>query len=49
MSTIQKYILVDDDDINNIICNMHLKSALGEVEIKTFEVPEEALAFIQNE
>ena len=49
MSTIRKYILVDDDPFNNIISSMEIESALGEVDIKTFEVPEEGLAFIQNE
>jgi len=49
MNTVRKYIIVDDDNFNNIICNMAIESALGEVDIKTFEVPEEALAFIQNE
>ena len=49
MSTIRKYIIVDDDPLNNLLCTMQLKSKLGEVEIKTFEVPEEGLAFIQNE
>lgn len=49
MNTVQKYILVDDDTFNNIISNMEIESALGEVDIKTFEIPEEGLAFIQNE
>jgi response regulator RpfG family c-di-GMP phosphodiesterase len=49
MSAIQKYILVDDDPFNNLISNMEIESALGEVDIKTFEIPEEGLAFIQNE
>ena len=49
MSTIRKYIIVDDDPINNIICKMQIESTLGGVDIKTFEVPEEGLAYIQNE
>ena len=49
MSTIRKYIIVDDDPFNNIICKMQMEIALGEVDIKTFEVPEEGLEFIQNE
>jgi CheY-like chemotaxis protein len=49
MSTIQKYILVDDDPFNNIISNMEIVSALGAVDVKAFEIPEEALAFIQTE
>ena len=49
MSTIQKYIIVDDDPTNNEICNITLEMVLGEIDIKTFDVPEEGLAFIQNE
>ncbi|MEP7106960.1 MAG: response regulator [Ferruginibacter sp.] len=49
MSIIRKYIIVDDDPFNNILCNIELKSTLGEVDIKTFQVPEKGLAFIQDE
>ena len=49
MSAIQKYILVDDDPFNNIISRIEIESILSEVDIKVFEIPEEALAFIQNE
>lgn len=49
MNYVRKYIIVDDDPINNIICSMAIKRTLGEVNTKTFSVPEEGLAFIQNE
>jgi response regulator RpfG family c-di-GMP phosphodiesterase len=49
MSTLRKYILVDDDPFNNIISNIEIESTLGEVDIKIFEIPEEGLAFIKNE
>jgi CheY-like chemotaxis protein len=49
MNTIRKYILVDDDPFNNIISSIEIESALGEVNIRTFEIPEEGLAFIQHE
>lgn len=49
MSTVRKYILVDDDNFNNILSTMLIESALGKVEIISFQVPEKALAFIQNE
>ena len=49
MKNIRSYIIVDDDLLNNMICCMTIKSALGEVETKTFTVPEEGLAFIQND
>jgi response regulator RpfG family c-di-GMP phosphodiesterase len=49
MSTIRNYIIVDDDPINNIICKMQLEIALGPINIKTFELPEEGLEFIEKE
>ena len=42
------YIIVDDDPINNLICNMTLRKALGTVEAKTFTEPEEGLEYIKN-
>jgi CheY-like chemotaxis protein len=49
MNTVHKYILVDDDPFNNIISRLEIENAVGEADIKIFQVPEEALAFIQNE
>jgi response regulator RpfG family c-di-GMP phosphodiesterase len=49
MSTIRNYILVDDDPFNNIISNMEIEAALGEVNVTTFEIPEDGLVFIQHE
>jgi response regulator RpfG family c-di-GMP phosphodiesterase len=46
---IRKYIVIDDDPFNNILCNIEIESALGEADIKTFESPEKGLAFIQSE
>ena len=48
MSTDLKYIIVDDDPFNNTIYSIIIKTALGEVDIKTFTQPEEGLKFIQN-
>jgi len=49
MSLKKKYIIVDDDPTNNIICNIMLEMVLGKVDIKTFESPEKGLSFIKNE
>ena len=50
MSTIRKYILIDDDELNNLLCSMAIEEALGEaIDIKLFTVPEKGLEFIQNE
>jgi two-component SAPR family response regulator len=48
MSTEKKYIIVDDDPLNNTICSLMLKRTLHEIGIKTFTLPREGLAFIQN-
>ncbi len=49
MSDDREYIIVDDDPFNNLICSMAIKSTLGIKDTKIFTVPEEALAFIENE
>jgi response regulator RpfG family c-di-GMP phosphodiesterase len=49
MSAIRKYIIIDDDPFNNILCKMQIEITLGDVDIKIFEIPEEGLAFIQND
>lgn len=48
MSNSLKYIIVDDDPFNNMICNMTLKKTFGEVDTKIFTLPEEGLLFIKN-
>ena len=49
MSTRLKYIIVDDDPFNNMICTMVIKDSLGEeTEVKAFTKPEEGLLFIKE-
>jgi len=48
MNTSLKYIIVDDDPFNNMICRMTLQKTLGEVDTKIFTLPEEGLLFIKN-
>jgi CheY-like chemotaxis protein len=48
MNSSLKYIIVDDDPFNNMLCNMTLKKTLGEVDTKIFTAPEEGLLFIKN-
>ena len=43
------YIIVDDDPVNNTICKITIKRALGSIDIKTFLDPEEGLEFINAE
>ncbi|MEO6675139.1 MAG: response regulator [Ginsengibacter sp.] len=49
MNAVRNYILVDDDPNNNIISNIMLEMVLGKVNVTTFEVPEAALSYIQND
>ncbi|MEO6549269.1 MAG: response regulator [Ferruginibacter sp.] len=46
MSTIRKFILVDDDSVNNLISTIIITEALNKADITSFQVPETALAFI---
>lgn len=49
MSVIENYIIVDDDDFNNILSTITIEDALGKVDIKTFSMPENGLAYIEDE
>jgi len=50
MKTIQFFIMVDDDAINNMLCTISMKRYLGEdVQVKSFTEPELGLDFIQNQ
>lgn len=44
-----KYVIVDDDPFNNMLCSMVIEDTLGEVDTKTFTEPEEGLAYIEND
>ncbi len=45
----QRYLVVDDDPTNNMICEFTIKRFDKKAEIKTFSIPEEALASIKME
>ncbi len=45
----KRFLLVDDDPLNNTISKMVLKISLGEVEVKDFVMPELALEYIETE
>jgi CheY-like chemotaxis protein len=44
----QKFIVVDDDFINNIFCSTVIERTFPEADIQTFTEPEKALAYIQS-
>ena len=45
----QRYMVVDDDATNNMICEFNIKRFDREAEIKMFTMPEDALAYIKEE
>jgi CheY-like chemotaxis protein len=48
MSSDVKYVIVDDDSFNNMLCRITLEDALGVVDTTMFTKPEEGLAFIKE-
>ncbi len=49
MSKKQRYIVVDDDATNNMICEFTIKRIDKEADIRLFIKPEDALAYIKKE
>jgi len=45
----QRYMVVDDDTTNNMICEFNIKRFDKEADIEMFTIPEEALASIKEE
>ncbi|PKQ43574.1 response regulator [Confluentibacter flavum] len=45
----QRYMLVDDDDTNNMICKYTIKRFDRDAEVKMFTMPEDGLASIKGE
>jgi CheY-like chemotaxis protein len=43
-----RFILIDDDEINNMVCSIVIKSQLGKLEIETFVDAELGLRYIQK-
>ncbi|MEP6948452.1 MAG: response regulator [Ginsengibacter sp.] len=44
-----RFIVIDDDQINNLYCRIIIKQAAGELEIKTFDIPEKGFEYITKE
>jgi len=43
------FLVIDDDPINNMICTHTIRSTTGDTGTRCFTVPEEGIAFIENE
>lgn len=48
MKNIHRYVVVDDDATNNLICEFAIRSFHKEAEVSLFREPEEALEAIRN-
>ena len=44
-----RYLIVDDDKANNMLCKMILKKTFSEAEILTYDCPREALNYINSQ
>lgn len=49
MKPVKRYLIVDDDKSNNLLCKMVLKKVLGDIDITTYENPREGLSYIESE
>lgn len=49
INTVKKFLLVDDDPLNNTLTKMAIKRYIGEVVVKDFVIPEEAIEYIKSE
>ena len=43
------FIIVDDDSFNNVLCDLTIKEAFVEADVRAYEECEEALAYLRNE
>jgi CheY-like chemotaxis protein len=49
MKDISRFVVIDDDPVNNALCKMIIKLALGKMDVKTFTLPEKGFQFIKTE
>jgi len=44
-----RFIIIDNDPVNNLLCSLTIKDVAGEVEIQTFLFPIQAFEYIAHE
>ncbi len=49
MKTPIRFMVIDDDLVNNLLCTIVIEEVAPELEIKTFEVAEEGFEYIRKE
>jgi response regulator RpfG family c-di-GMP phosphodiesterase len=46
MKKLSRFVIVDDDPLNNALCQVIIKTTIAEAEVKTFTLPEKVLEYI---
>lgn len=49
MANLVSFIVIDDDPLNNTICRLTIKKAVGVLDVKTFTDPFEGLRYVSEE
>lgn len=49
MTNLVSFIVIDDDPLNNTICRLTIKKALGVTDVKTFTDPLEGLQYVTEQ
>lgn len=49
MKEVSRFMIIDDDPGNNMLCEILIKKTVGEAEIQTFTEPVQAVDYIKNE
>jgi response regulator RpfG family c-di-GMP phosphodiesterase len=49
MKNLPRFVVVDDDPLNNALCQVIIKTTIAEAEVKTFTRPEKVLEYITIE
>lgn len=49
MTNLVSFIVIDDDPLNNTICRLTIKKAVGVLDVKTFTDPLEGLRYVSEE
>jgi response regulator RpfG family c-di-GMP phosphodiesterase len=49
MKKISRFVIIDDDPVNNALCKMIIKMVLGKMDVRTFTLPEKGFQFLETE
>ena len=49
MNNISRFVVIDDDPISNTLCKMMINRVIGEIEVRTFTLPDKGFEYISSE